>query len=74
MVALFFIILRFFHLRLGEILAFLNLFQCAINRRVAVSLFLVLLSHEQVFLLGFEHPLQAISDSESFLLCEHFHI
>ena len=35
---------------------------------------LVLLSHEQVFLLGFEHPLQAISDSESFLLCEHFHI
>ena len=33
---------------------------------------LVLLSHEQVFLLGFEYPLQAISDSESFLLCEHF--
>ena len=35
---------------------------------------LVLPSHGQVFLLGFEYLLQAFSDSKSFILCEHFHI
>ena len=67
-------ILRFFPptaRRTPCIIHFFSSYECYKKQESSITL-LVLLSHEQVFLLGFEYPSQAISDSESFLLCEHF--
>ena len=60
-----------FHLRLGEIPTFLNLFQCAINRRVAVSLFWFYSVTSKFSFLASSTYYKPF-DSESFMLCEHF--
>lgn len=49
------------------------IFLCAINRRVAVSLFWFILSHEQVSFLVSTVSYKPF-DSESFTVCEHVHI
>ena len=68
-------ILRFFHLRLGEILALsISSHHMSAIRKQESSITLdnFYPVTGQIYQLCFEYSSQAISDSESFLLCEHF--
>ena len=69
------VILRFFPLtarRNPYIILFFSSYECYKKQESSITLDNFYPVTGQIYQLCFEYPLQAISDSESFLLCEHF--